>query len=139
MIQGYFAGLSPYVRLLVSIPVFATGYLPVRFLVDTGATMTVLHPRAARVSLSIPEHELDARRWERVEPVAGIGGLTPCLRARATYVFEHDDGEYDAFEDDILVAAATRANAEAPSLLGANVLRHFRLTADYPRLRVTLE
>ncbi len=139
MIRGYFADSSPYVELLVSIPVLATGYQKAAFLVDTGATMTVLHPRAALGSLGIPEHELDARRWDQIEPVAGIGGLTPCLRVSATYVFEHDDGEYDAFEDDIFVAAITASNREAPSLLGANVLRHFRLTADYPRLRVTLE
>ena len=139
MIRGYFADYSPYVELRVAIPVFATGYLPVQFLVDTGATMTVLHPRAARGDLGIPEHELDASRWEQIEPIGGIGGLTPCLRARATYVFEHEDGDYDAFEDSILIAAATASNREAPSLLGANVLRHFRLTADYPRLSVTLE
>ena len=139
MIRGYFAGLSPYVRLYVSIPAFATGYQRAVFLLDTGATATVLHPSSAIYDLGIPEHELDARKWEEVEPIAGIGGLTPCLRARATYVFEHEDGEYDAFEDSILVAATTPSNAEAPSLLGANVLRHFRLTADYPRLSVTLE
>lgn len=141
MIRGFFEGVSPFpfVRLYVSIPSLATGYRPVSPLLDTGAAATIIHPASALYEIGVPERELDPSGWVTVERVEGIGGAIPCRSLEASYVLEHDDGEYDAFEDTVLVAAVTTSNRSVPSLLGWNMLQHYRLALDRAVGAVTLE
>lgn len=141
MISGFFDGVSayPFVRLYVSIPSLATGYRPVSLLLDTGAATTIIHPASALYEPAVPERELDPSAWGTVERIEGIGGFTPCRSLEASYVLEHDDGEYDAFADTVLVAAVTASNRSAPSLLGWNLLQHYRLTLERAAGAVTLE
>lgn len=73
------------------------------------------------------------------ETTNGIGGSVRCSVQPAVYVFHHDDGRNQRIIDDIRIVPPTTGNATLPSLLGMDILRHFRLSVDYVGLRVVLE
>ncbi len=60
--------------------------------------------------------------------------VVPCR-----YVFSHSDGREQAIDGVIRVAPITQSNQQLPSVLGRDVLRHFRLTADLRSRELTLE
>ncbi len=55
------------------------------------------------------------------------------------YAFLHDDGHWDVHEGEIAVAQLRPDNQGLPSLLGWDVLRHFRITAEWTSRRISLE
>ena len=89
----------------------------VRFLVDTGSTITVLHPFDTR-RLAVNPAALTAQ-----SVTAGIGGTVDTFSEPAVLLFEDADGvtRYD-YRLNIHVARPDAYNDGYPSLLGMDVL-----------------
>ena len=104
---------------------------PVTLLVDTGASMTILSPRAtARLGITVP-----ATAPKILTTVVGGGTFAmPYVRVASLRVGELtveaiDVGVYDALPRAPLI----------DGLLGANFLNHFRVTLDRQDRQLTLE
>jgi hypothetical protein len=85
-------------------------------------------------ALGIPIQDLDSARWNDAVTSAGIGGRLAYRAIPARYAFFDEDRSLPAvFIDpaaEAQLAAYTPESAVLPSLLGWDVLRHFRLTID---------
>ena len=69
----------------------------------------------------------------------GIGGTAAFLSVPAEYRFEDSDGGILELRRTIDLAQLTTVNRAIPSLLGWDVLQHFKLTLDWPNRRIELE
>ena len=104
----------------------------VRFLIDTGADATVLHPRDAYRLLGDELHRIDFGRDPYHIAGLGVGGGAERVVRDATLTLRSVDGETYPMEMPILIARPTPAepgdhgNWRLPSLLGRDFLRHFR-------------
>ena len=138
MIAGYFNGgryqrRHPFVRVSILLPSITTDFVPVDFMIDTGATATCLHPLDTLGKLGIDPAALsDPTRWPRQQASWGIGGSANNYVHDATYLFHHDDGTvaFTISTETIDIAQPTRANQSFHSLLGMDLLRFFKLTMD---------
>ena len=130
----------PVVRVSLHLPGLTTDFVAVDFLVDTGATDTYLHPLDAKIKLGIaPTVLANPQLWPQRRATNGIGGRVTCYVHPAIYVFHHDDGRIQQITHEIEIAAPTLHNATLPSLLGIDLLRHFKVSMDYASQRLTLE
>ena len=124
---------SAPIQLAGSIPVVdaAVNGSPVTLLVDTGASMTILSPRAMeRLRVAVP-----ATAPKILTTV--VGGSTfamPYVRVSSLRVGEFSVEDIDVGVHDALPQAPT-----VDGLLGANFLNHFKVTVDRDRRRLTLE
>ena len=90
-----------------------------------------LHPIDANLILKIPRSRLvDRRQWATRVNASGVGGASRYFVEPATLTFANDDGSAEAIETEIWIAEMTLANQRLPSLLGWDILRHFRLITD---------
>ena len=132
MIRGKFDPADPYPKPWVRVLVFLEGLSPiwteVRFLVDTGAGPTCLHPRDA-LAVGVPRRSLLRRSAWSKPPVVlkGVGGSTEYFETLCSYAFQTTKGDLHMIDRTVLVARATQTNAALPALLGWDVLRDFRL------------
>jgi hypothetical protein len=103
----------------------------VNFVLDTGATNSCIHPLDAR-RLRIPRSALDSDAWTESTSTMGIGGRALYRSVPARYAFiQEDPAQTEIIEEaSARLAASTSSNQRLPSLLGWDVLRHFRLTVD---------
>lgn len=123
MIIGGFDGRGrPYVECRVVIPRLGTDE-SIRFLLDTGADNTSLHPLAARRA-RIPFDQLGNRTDSR-----GIGGTSSYFREPALLVFD-DDSQLRLYEIELRIAGPNENNQTLPSLLGRNVINHWYVQYD---------
>lgn len=135
-----FAGLLvPTVRAWVAIPNLGT-FGDVLFLVDTGATRTILHP----IDLSRTDTPAPPYANAPVHTAGGIGGSVDYAEVRA-HVYFLDTGIFRRSLREFTVGLslpATQADynktASLPSLLGRDILDQCRCTFDYKRNRVSL-
>lgn len=131
MIAGYFEpDGSPHVWANLFLP--RLGVLgAVDFLIDTGASLTVLHPRDG-VRLRCPFDTLAL-------PVEfqGVGGVHTYYRETAIVVFD-DDGEEQDFRIEISIAMPGSSADGLPSLLGRDVLNRVRMEYDFTQRRLEL-
>ena len=118
MIRGFFGSRNaPYVSCLVRIPRFEVEQR-VRFLMDTGADSTCLHPFDAQ-DIGVPFHQ---SRDEAIS--SGVGGRAPYYRERALLSFT--DGPISRVYDiRLLIARPTTGNLRLPSLLGRNIINRW--------------
>ena len=95
------------------------------FLVDTGAADSMMHPGEARL-LRIDYSKLTGRR-----PAYGVGGQSVAFQEHAHLLF-HDEVTLEWYDYPILlvIAEPSRHNHRYPSLLGRDVLRHWRTVYD---------
>ena len=59
--------------------------------------------------------------------------------ALASYYFVQTDGQILGMPGQIEIARLDTENRQIPSLLGWDVLQHFKLTLDWPGRAITLE
>ena len=121
----------PAVQAMAHLPAISDRWGYVEFLVDTGAAITVLHPRDVQRVFRIEAARLrTSDAWPRSDRSLGSAGPTVNYIARGLIVFRHDDGVIQTIEQDIRIAQMTDHNATLPSVLGWDVLRHFHVCAD---------
>ncbi len=117
MIIGSFPDIwSPYVRGLLVVPRLAA-WAHVRFLIDTGSTITLIHPNDARRA-GIRFDQLRGQSGTR-----GIGGSAETFVEPAVLYFNDADGvtEY-SYRIDIAIAEPDADNYDYPSLLGMDII-----------------
>ncbi len=120
----HLAGSSALVRATVN-------GAPVTLLVDTGASMTILSPRAMeRLGITVP---VTAPKI-LTTVVGGATFAMPSVRVSSLGV-----GELTVEDIDVGVYDALPRAPSIDGLLGANFLNHFRVTVDRQERRLTLE
>lgn len=144
MIRGAFrqsaGAFYPFISMGIRVPGLGEAFAPLPFVIDTGAPRTVLHPTDIALSWQLPDAE-QVRVFEsqpRTGSAGGIGGLAHYASVPATLVLLHDDGRVDLLEQDVLITTPSAANRTLPSLLGMDVLQHYKLTIT-GRKDITLE
>ncbi len=128
MISGFFArglGPQPWLRMSVVVPEFGPIAARFPFIVDTGATATVIHARDALFFFGLSPADLDSSMWTNAITVGGVGGSMLCKESSATFAFQNDDGTIDKIEGTVLIG--DMRSAGLPSLLGRDLLRLFHL------------
>jgi hypothetical protein len=123
----------PLIEVAVRLDDIAPRWNLVYFVIDTGATHTSIQPADAMSVLGISIEDLDAARWNDTVASAGIGGRLAYRAILVRYAFFDEDRSLPAVfiqPAEAQLAAYTPESAELPSLLGWDVLRHFRLTID---------
>lgn len=123
----------------VIVPVRVDGGVESGFVLDSGAWRTFLPPEVAD-RIDVPP----ARRLPGI-PSSGVAG--PVLQTEAFRVRSLSIGQLEVARPIVLAASATDSAARtafqtvtrARGVLGADILRRFRLTVDFPRQELTLE
>ena len=128
MIRGRFGDTTttPFIEASVHFPrLDIRGY--VSFLLDTGASGTVLMPADTR-KMSIGFGLLRNPKISRT-----VGGLAKGYMEEAVVAFlDKDTKNIYAYEIEIQIFEPTANNATLPSLLGRDVLNAWRMVIDYP-------
>ena len=117
--------LAGPVKPLVLVPAFVNGRGPHAFVLDTGASATVLSPGLA-AALQI--------ETLAAEPMTGAGGMLQATVGRVGSLAVGGARLHDVsvMVADFLAELGRVAGAPLDGILGYNFLRHFRLTLDYP-------
>ena len=125
MIRGEFTrDGSPTVEAIVSIP-GTNAYGSVKFLVDTGSTRTVIHPKEARAL------EIDFGRLKNETYSSGVGGRAKAFMEKAELIFREDDGQtLKKHLLTIAIAEPSEQNLSFPSLLGRDILNRMTMVYD---------
>lgn len=143
MIPGYFdttkrPGLA-FIDVALRITGVSASWSVVPFLIDTGAATTCVHPLDAINRLSIPATTLQQQQaWHHHETYHGIGGSALYYVVPVEYAFLTDQGHTHVLPGHVRIARPLPHNQNMESLLGWDVLQHFRLVADWPSRRVEL-
>ena len=113
----------PYVAAQVYLPRLEDVPRHLELLVDTGADATSLHPMDC---IGLPYEVL-----RDLSETGGVGGVAGYYSEDAFVVF--DDGEIThIYSMRVDIAVPTRNNMTLPSLLGQDILRHWRVIHDRP-------
>jgi hypothetical protein len=144
VISGFFDPKStrpvPRVRVTLFLPGISIDPAPVDFLVDTGASTTCLHPRDAVKAMGISAARLlHPDQWPQHRSAAGVGGSSLYYVVPARYAFLHEDGRRDVHLGELAIAQLRHDNLTLPSLLGWDLLQHFRIIAEWASRQITLE
>ena len=128
MIIGYFDGINPYINGHIEIQRLGVKG-PVKFLVDTGADVTCIHPKDG-ASLFIPYDDL-----QNGNDVGGIGGLSPRYPEEAILAFRESVGSpVHRYRVEVKIGKPEDVDQRFPSVLGQDVLQHWR-TIHEPALK----
>jgi hypothetical protein len=128
------------IRVLLYLPGISKNWVPVDFLLDTGAGTSVVHPLDATTKLGIHDAALrNPAIWPIQRTAYGIGGSSPEYSVPAIYALQHDDGTWARHREDLATARPMPGNQTLPSLLGWDILRHYRVIADWRARLVRLE
>ena len=129
MIASYFSARgTPHVEARLYLPrLHIVGR--VNFLVDTGATDTLLHPRDGS-NLGVPFEEL-------IDPAErrGIGG-TRTYYGEPAVVLLLDDDSWRRFDVELYISPPQAVSGALPSLLGRDVLNQIRMDYYFPSGRL---
>lgn len=123
--------LAAPVKPLVLLSVFVNGTGPHSFVLDTGASVTVLSSSVAS-AVGIGTDTADA--------MTGAGGRLRATvgRAAALSVGGVELPDVTVFVADFLADLASVTEVPLDGIIGYNFLRHFRVTIDYPAARLWL-
>jgi hypothetical protein len=77
--------------------------------------------------------------WMRQRTSQGIGGSSIDYVVSAQYALRRDDGSWVTHQEELAIVRPTSANRTLPSLLGWDILRHYRVVADWHANSVRLE
>lgn len=133
MIHGQFTSNGrPMVTATVGLPGI-NAYGPVTFLLDTGATKTVIHPKDARTL------EIDFEKLKNETYSLGVGGRAKAFMERAELIFrEADELTRQEFSTTIAIAEPSPHNFNYPSLLGRDILNQWTTLYDPRNNSLTL-
>jgi hypothetical protein len=106
-------------------------HISLQFLVDTGADMTVLHPRDS-LRLIADEVAWDKLRAQPAETLGGAGAGLPYYLVPVVIGLEHEDGMIDSLPLTIGIGEPAPAIEGHESLLGRDVLAHYWLSFIQP-------
>jgi hypothetical protein len=129
------------VRAALFLPGLSQSWAVIDFLIDTGASTTCLHPRDALVSVGIDAVKLAfPHHWpaSQHQTTQGIGGTCTNYVVPAQYAFYQDDGQVRTLNGTIAIAQLRLENQALPSLLGWDILQHFRLVTHLGKRHVGL-
>ena len=98
------------------------------FQVDTGADVSCLHSSGSAY-LGVP---FDLLNYDRTDLIEGVGGQTRYIPEQAQLIFEDDEWGYVVRTIDLWIAEPNAGNQSINSLLGLDVLRHWRMNFDPP-------
>ena len=128
----------PWMDCIIKIPSLAIDST-VTMMVDTGATVTALSAKDATPILGKRGYRL-LRRLGNLKTVTGVGGDSLYFKIPAQIVLQHEDGTLEGFNLDLWVAKPARKRSKKrkhqlklDSLLGRDIMAHFRAVVDYPR------
>lgn len=145
MIAGFFdvargsGSPVPKVRVGVFVPNVTQAWAAVDFLIDTGAATTCVHPVDATTRLHILTADLNQPlKWARSESYRGIGGSAIYYVVPAHYAFQHGEGRVQVLHGQLRIAQPRPHNQALESLLGWDLLQHFRLVTDWPSRQIEL-
>lgn len=136
MLTGRFGNTTsrPYIEALVTIPRLGVAAVSISFLVDTGASRSMIGP-IDRVTMGIDLADLAAEEI----PVDGIGGVEHCAEEIDAYVvFASDDGQSrHYYQTSLLISRREVDESELtedatavhrlPSLLGRDILHRWEM------------
>jgi hypothetical protein len=123
------------------LPERSAGFVPVRFVIDTGAAASAVHPADARRSLQFTGADFEAlpRIAREVHALVGITGASTYYVVPAHYILGRDDGTAFVIDGEIRIAQPVPGNQDIPSVLGWDILRHFRILLDQRTGEVLLD
>lgn len=136
MIRGFFdVGYPtpvPKIWIGLALPGITAEWIAVDFVVDTGASVTCLHPLDAieRVGLSGSRLREMTADFPTDRSISGITGLAEYLIVPAQYLLVHEGQAAQTIDGLIRVARPVPGNERIPSLLGWDILAQFRITLD---------
>jgi len=126
---------EPLIDVTIKIPMLAIEK-PFTLMVDSGAGITALHVRDVP-RLGERGYRL-IRRLNNSSNPSGVGGSAIYFGVPAQIVFEHEDGALEQHDFVLWVAKRARKGSrklanqlKIPSVLGRDVLCHFRMVMDY--------
>ena len=122
MIVGNFVGRAPLVAALLQLPTLGVEG-EVTFLLDTGTHTSCVLPYDGR-RLGVDYSRLAGP----LSQTHGLGGSVESVSVPAALVFAEDNGVHRVYEFMVDVMPDTPALQEMPSLLGQDILAHWRLT-----------
>jgi hypothetical protein len=137
VIRGFFDAEArrptPRVRAVLLLPDVGARFGSIDFQIDTGADESVLHPAdALRLGLRIDDLVRAYTNWGEPSELAGIAGRTLSYHVTARYVFQPDRRPHpQQVSSRIHIAKWMPENDVLPSLLGWDVLQHFRFSMDW--------
>ncbi|MDE2670017.1 MAG: hypothetical protein OXI51_10230 [Chloroflexota bacterium] len=138
MISGYFSAKwgCPFVWVRLTVP--GRPPQPIPFLIDTGSATSIVHAKDARTRLDLAVSGLDPAAWPPGEIVRrrGVAGVALSRPMNAVFNFVHEDGTAETIAGTVELGALNTEHL--PSLLGWDVLRHFRLDLNASRGSVAL-
>jgi aspartyl protease len=135
MITGVVNGGRPTIVGLLSIPRLGLrGF--VQFLIDTGADMTLIHPRdMSNLGIQPSRHFAGSATASS----GGIGGMAQQYLEPCDLFLQHDDGTWNQISILLRFAMPDRSNAQHPSLLGRDIMHYFTLTFNQDAGLVNLD
>ena len=143
MIRGFFPSMAshPYLGVGINLPLFNIGWTPVPFLVDTGAAFTCVHPSDAKRLLGLTTAQLDPENWDadKIQAGYGVGGFVRYFETEAYFGFADDRADPTMYQAKIRIAEVRPDNRSMPSLLGWDLLQHFRMMLDGKARTLELE
>lgn len=134
----------PWVDCIIKIPSLAVDST-FTMMADTGATGSYLSVRDAMPILGKTGYRL-LRRLGKPKSASGIGGSSPNFEIAAKMILQDEDGTLEGFDFDLAIAKPGNkggkrlaAQLKLPSLLGRDILCHFRMVMDYHRNQLFLD
>jgi hypothetical protein len=137
LIRGRFERGEPVVDCFILIPALGID-VPERvtLLVDTGASVSALHPADVRRFGADPAKIVADPRSELV---GGVGGSTRVLVTTTLLSFAENTAGERRYRQRMGITEPTSSNITMPSILGMDFFRNFRLTVSVREDRVELE
>ena len=155
MLVGEFAGASPTILARLSFPELPRDtVVDIDFLLDTGANLSVIHPRNVAAFLGVgalgtvptpARIEALARAVDATfghleqEHARGIGGTAAYYAVSARVQFTDSEGWPVTYRHDVVVARPSATNWTYPSFLGMDFLTYFDVRLNHGRNVVALE
>jgi hypothetical protein len=127
------------VRVLLYVPAAVSLWRPVDFMLDTGASATVLNPTQAIVQVGFRRDQLTRPQPWRKETARGVGSDVVEYVLDASYGLYFSDGTYRLIGGPLRVAPYSEHAARLPSLLGWDFLQHFQVSMNWRAKVVTLD